>query len=69
MEVTLYSNHCPQCKYLTTMLKNKSIEFNEVNDEELMMSMGLMSMPQLKVNDEMLIYADALKWVGRQQTT
>jgi glutaredoxin len=64
MEVTLYSNHCPQCKYLTTLLNNKNVKFNEVNDEELMLSMGFMSMPQLEVSGEIMKFADALKWVN-----
>ena len=64
MEVTLYSNHCPQCKYLTTLLNNKNVKFNEINDEELMLSMGFLSMPQLEVNGEIMKFADALKWVN-----
>jgi glutaredoxin len=64
MEVTLYSNHCPQCIYLTTLLNNKNVKFNEVNDEELMLSMGFMSMPQLEVSGEIMKFADALKWVN-----
>jgi glutaredoxin len=69
MEVTLFSNHCPQCKYLTTLLNQKNIKYDEVNDEELMISMELMSMPQLRVNCEMMKYADALQWVNKQLTT
>ena len=66
MEVTLYSNHCPQCRFLSTLLNNKNIEFNEINDEDLMQSMGLLSMPQLDVNGEIMKYADALQWVNKQ---
>ena len=63
MEVTLYSNHCPQCKYLTTLLDQKNVTYEEVNDEDLMRSMGFMSMPQLKVDGVVMKFADALQWV------
>jgi len=65
MEVTLYSNHCPQCKYLKSLLglKKDITVINEVNDEDLMKSMGMMSMPQLEVNGKIMIYADVLQWI------
>lgn len=66
MNVILYSNHCPQCNLLTTKLKEKGIEFDEVNDIDLMLSKGFMSMPMLEVDEDTFKYADALKWVNEQ---
>lgn len=67
MEVVLYSNHCPQCKYLTTLLNQKNISYEEINDEDYMRDvLGLMSMPQLNVDGVTLKFADALAWVNKQ---
>ncbi|MDF2882198.1 MAG: hypothetical protein K0R54_2755 [Clostridiaceae bacterium] len=64
MEVTLYSNHCPQCKVLETKLKDKNVVYTEVNDVDLMLSKGFMSMPMLEVDGNVMNFASALKWVN-----
>ena len=63
-QITLYSNHCPQCKYLEALLKKKEIEYQEVNDIDLMISKGFMSMPKLEVDENIMTYSEALKWVN-----
>lgn len=65
-QVILYSNHCPQCMLLSKRLKEKGINYIEVNDVDLMMSKGFMSMPMLEVNNDVLKFADALQWVNKQ---
>lgn len=66
MEVILYSNHCPQCRVLETKLKEKGINYMEVNDVNLMLSKGFLSMPMLEVNDLVMNFATALKWVNEK---
>lgn len=64
MEVILYSNGCPQCKVLKYKLDSDCIGYNEVNDIELMLEKGFKSMPMLEVNDNIMTYAQALKWLN-----
>lgn len=66
MDVILYSNHCPQCRVLENELKKKRIQYTEVNDVDLMLSKGFLSMPVLEVNNETMNFASALKWVNNK---
>lgn len=63
MEIILYSNHCPQCHYLSSLLKNKKLDYKEINDIEIMQSKGFMSMPMLEVDGETMTFAKALQWI------
>lgn len=65
MKVILYSTHCPKCTILETKLKDKNINFEEVNDKNLMIEKGFMSVPILEVDGEVLKYADAMEWVNK----
>ena len=62
----LYTTHCPQCRVLEAKLKQKNIEYIENTDIEEMKSLGMMSAPMLKVNDSLLSFVDAVKWVNSQ---
>ena len=62
-QVILYSNSCPQCKVLEAKLKDKSINYQEVNDIDLMLEKGFRSMPMLEVNEDVMTFAQALKWL------
>lgn len=63
MDVILYSNHCPQCKILERKLHDKNIDFTEINDVDLMISKGFMSMPMLEVDGNVMKFKDAVDWV------
>lgn len=63
MAVILYSNHCPQCKILERKLHDKNIDFTEINDVDLMISKGFMSMPMLEVDGNVMKFKDAVDWV------
>lgn len=63
MAVILYSNHCPQCKILERKLHDKNIDFTEINDIDLMISNGFMSMPMLEVDGNVMKFKDAVDWV------
>lgn len=62
MNVVLYSTGCPQCMVLKTLLKNRGVKFEEVNDQQLMIDKGFMSVPMLEVDGEVMRFADAMKW-------
>ena len=62
-QIIFYSNHCPQCKVLEAKLKEKNITYQEVNDVDLMLEKGFRSMPMLEVNEDVMTYAQALRWL------
>lgn len=63
-QITLYSNDCPQCRVLKYKLKEKKIQFEEVSDIDYMVKKGFKSMPMLEVDENIMTYSQALKWLN-----
>lgn len=63
-KLILYTTHCPKCKILEKKLNEKHIPYLEVTNEEFMINMGINKVPVLSVNDTMLGYSDAVKYVN-----
>ena len=63
MNVTLYSTHCPKCKVLEMKLKQKNINYEEINDVEIMKAKGFMSAPKLEVDGVVYEFKDAVDWI------
>ena len=63
MNIILYTTHCPKCTVIEKKLKAKNIPFTEVDDVETMQALGFHSLPVLKVDDEILNFQQAYKWV------
>lgn len=66
-KVILYSTHCPKCSVLAAKLKQKNIPFEERTDITEMKSLGLQSAPALMVNDRLMNFSTAIKWVNEQE--
>lgn len=64
MDIILYSTHCPKCNILAAKMKAKNIEYVENNDIEEMKKLGIMSVPYLSVDGELLDFAAANKWIN-----
>ena len=47
-------------------MKKKSIDYEENNDVDLMISKGIMSAPCLEINGEILDFKNAVEWVNNQ---
>lgn len=58
MKITLFSNHCPKCKVLEKLMRDKNIEFTLVDSEELVFKVAdennINSMPFAEVNGNIL---------------
>jgi len=67
MEVTMYSNHCPQCRVLKAKLKQSNIEYQEINDIDLMLEKGFMSMPMLEVDGVVMNFTQANNWIKERK--
>lgn len=64
--ITLYSTGCPKCKILEQKLDNANIEYNICNDINKMEEKGFMSLPMLEVNDEIMGFGEAVKWINNK---
>lgn len=69
MQVILYSTGCPKCSILKKKLNDKNIDYEEVNDEKTMLSLGLDSVPILSVDGELLEFTQANNWINERGTT
>ena len=65
-KIILYEHGCPNCLRLKRMLDEKKIQYEDVTDQKLMISMGFKSAPKLEVEGVIMDFADAKKWVEEQ---
>ena len=65
--VTLYTTHCPRCKVLATKLAQKNIEYVENEDVDYMESIGIMSVPMLEVDGQLLDFVTANNWINNKE--
>lgn len=66
MSVIFYSTHCPKCGIMEKKLKQKNIEYTEVNDIEEMSKLGIQSAPCLSVDGELFEFAPGIRWINEQ---
>ena len=66
LDVTLYSTHCPKCRVLENKLKEKNINYEEVNDVTIMQSLGFEFVPKLRVGNDVYDFKEAMEWIGEQ---
>lgn len=67
MRVVLFSTHCPKCNVLEKKLKAKNIEYEEVNDVEIMKEKGYLMLPVLEIDGESMDFKAANDWVNEQE--
>jgi len=67
MKVTLYSTGCPKCKILTQKLNNKKIEYDVVSDVDIMLSKGFQAVPILEVDNNVMDFLTANKWINERE--
>ena len=64
MKVTLYSTHCSRCVVLEEKLEDAGVDFAIVDDPDVIKEKGFMSAPMLEVDDELMDFGKAVKWVN-----
>ena len=67
MRVIFYSTHCPRCKVLEVKLQKKGIEYEEHNDKQEMLALGLQSAPALSVDGQLMTFKAAIDWINAQE--
>lgn len=65
-KIILYSTNCPKCNVLEKKLQNKNIDFEICNDVDLMLSKGIQQAPYLEVDNELMDFSKAVKWVNEK---
>lgn len=53
-KIILYSTHCPQCVNVERLLRQKNIDYEEINDTGVMLSKGITLVPVLEVEGKLL---------------
>lgn len=62
--VTIYSTGCPKCKILETKLNQKNVNYNVIDDTDVMVDKKFQSLPMLEVDGELMDFGDAVRWVN-----
>lgn len=66
VKIILYSTNCPKCNVLEKKLQSKNIDFEICNDVDLMLSKGIQQAPYLEVDNELMDFSKAVKWVNEK---
>ena len=64
--VILYEHGCPNCLRLKKKLDEKNIQYEDVTDKQVMLSLGFEEAPKLSVNGVVMSFKEAIKWIGEQ---
>lgn len=65
MNITLYKTPtCPRCKVLCAKLDKKNIQYEVCTDTDVMISMGIKSVPVLVVDGIRYDFTEANKWIN-----
>lgn len=65
-EITFYTTGCPMCRVLKKKMDDKGLNYRIVDSIEEMEALGLMSIPALMVDGNLLLQAEAIKWANQQ---
>ena len=68
-KVILYSTGCPKCNVLKTKLTEKGIQFDVIEDVDLMQQKGFMEAPMLEVGESIMNFSDAIAWMKYSNQT
>lgn len=64
MKIILHSTHCPKCEVLKKKMVEKNIDFEENNDVEAMLALGISQAPILQIDGEIMNFQQAIFWVN-----
>lgn len=64
--VKLYQHGCPNCLRLKKRLDEKGIEYENITDKKIMISLGFTEAPKLEVNGVIMGFKEAIEWIKEQ---
>ena len=62
--IILYSTNCPRCEILKEKLQKKNIKFEECNNIEEMVKLGISTVPILKVDNKYFNFKEANNYIN-----
>ena len=62
--IVLYSTGCPKCNVLIKKLDAKGLEYIIENNQDKIISMGITSIPMLRVDETLMDFKEAVDWIG-----
>lgn len=65
-KVILYSTNCPRCRVLEAKLKQKNIEYELIDDIEIMQKKGFEFAPMLEIDGVIYDFKNAIERIGGQ---
>ena len=65
-KVILYEHGCPNCRMLKMKLDKSGIEYETVNDVDVMKEKGFKEAPKLEVDGVVYGFKEALNWLKGQ---
>ena len=65
-QVILYEHGCPRCKVLKLKLDKAGIQYQTVNDVEVMKEKGFKEAPKLEVDGVVMDFKQAVEWLKEQ---
>ena len=64
-KMILYTTGCPKCRILEKKLSDKGIGFEKCDDKEAMNSLGIVSVPVVRLDDGRLLgYFEAVQYLS-----
>ncbi len=65
--ITVYSKpDCPKCRVLKMKLASKNLAYEDCQDIDRMIGMGLDSLPVMEVDGQRLTFEDAVKYINER---
>lgn len=65
--VIIYTTEtCPRCSVLKTKLQSKNIKYIENHDIDEMRKLGIMSVPYMMMDGQLMNFGEAISWVNAQ---
>lgn len=65
-KVILYSTNCPKCRVLEAKLKQNNIEYELIDDIEIMREKGFEFAPMLEIDGVIYDFKNAIERIGGQ---
>lgn len=65
--IKLYTTHCPKCKILKKKLDELNIEYDIIEDVDIMLELGMSQVPILEIDGVRLDFTEANNWVNKQK--
>lgn len=62
-QIILYEHGCPRCKVLKMKLDQSGIQYEIINDIEIMKAKGFNEAPKLEVDGVVMDFKQAVEWI------